>query len=306
MMAVVCVVDGGDRLGEGPCWSQAEGCLYWFDITGRRLSWFEPTSGAAGSWPLPVRASAAAPLADGGLIAATEKGLARIDTDSGAVFLVEPVDLGQGFRSNEGMIDPKGRFWWSRMHDAVEAPGGVYRTDPDGTTHWVMDGILIPNTLVAARDSRTLYLADSREKKLYAFTVASDGTLTDRRLFAEVEDGVPDGGALDEEGFLWNAHWGGGRVVRYAPDGRIDRIVPMPVRQPTSCAFGGPDLSILYVTSARAGLPRDVREAQPKSGGLFAFYPGVRGLPLPAFEGWRGRLGTPIMPETPDAGGPQE
>jgi len=305
-MAVVCVVDGGDRLGEGPCWSEAEGCLYWFDIMSSRLSWFEPVSGASGSWPLPVRASAAAPLADGGLIAATEKGLARIDTDSGAMFLVEPVDLGEGFRSNEGRIDPAGRFWWSRMHDAAEAPGGVYRTDPDGTTRCVMDGVLIPNTLVGAADGRTLYLADARDKALYAFTVGPDGTLGDRRLFAQVEEGAPDGGALDAEGFLWNAHWGGGKVVRYAPDGRVDRIVPMPVRQPSSCAFGGPDLGVLYVTSARVGLPREVREAQPKAGGLFAFYPGVRGLPLPTFEGWRGRPGTPIMPKTPDARGLQE
>jgi sugar lactone lactonase YvrE len=304
-MAVVCVVDGRDRLGVGPCWSAAEGCLYWFDLDGRRLSWFESASGASGSWPLPVRASAAAALADGGLIAATEKGLARIDTDSGALFLVEPVDLGGGC-PGAGMIDPLGRFWWSRMRDAAQTPGEVWRTDPDGTTRRVTGDLLVPAGLAAAPDGETLYLADAGRRALFECALAADGSLVERRAFARAEEGAPHGGALDAEGYLWSAHRSGGKVVRYAPDGGVDRIVPMPVRQPCALAFGGPELGILYVTSARVGLPGEAFEPELKAGGLFAFYPGVPGLPLPAFEGWRGRAGEPIIAATSDAREPQE
>ena len=305
-MAVVCVVDGRDRLGVGPCWSAAEGCLYWFDLAGRRLSWFESASGASGSWPLPVRVSAAAALAGGGLIAATERGLARVDTDSGALSLVEPIDLGDDCRPGAGAIDSLGRFWWSCMHDAAQAQGEVWRTDADGTTRRVTQDVLVPAGLTAASDGETLYLADAGRKALFECALATDGSLADRRLFARAEEGAPHGGALDAEGYLWSACRGGGKVVRYAPDGGVDRIVSMPVRQPCALAFGGPDLGILYVTSARVGLPGEAFEPEPKAGGLFAFYPGVRGLPRPAFEGWRGRAGEPIIALTPDARGPQE
>jgi sugar lactone lactonase YvrE len=292
-MNVDCVVASEDVLGEGPCWTESEGRLYWFDIKRASLSWHEPESGQSGRWKLPIRASAAAAAAPFGLIAATEAGLAHIDTRAGALKLVEAVDLGPGFRSNDGKIDPAGRFWWSRMDDdGGRRPGSVFCTDTEGVTRTAVEGVHIPNTVACAPAGDAFYLADSKRKILQAYDLAPDGRLGEARWFADLSnsEGTPDGSAVDAEGFLWNAQWGGRRIVRYAPDGRIDRIVPLPVEQPTSCAFGGPKLDILFVTSAREGLSPDALAEQPLAGSLLAFRPGVAGLALPAFTGWRDRI----------------
>jgi sugar lactone lactonase YvrE len=199
--------------------------------------------------------------------------------------LLYPIELEPGFRSNDGKIDLDGNFWWSVMDDdGGRRPGAIYRTTPLGRTERMLTGIHIPNTISFCPDGGTLYVADSRFQRLFAHP-ADD--LNAPREFAstEGEAGTPDGSAMDIEGFLWNAQWGGWRVVRYAPDGSVDQVVPMPVEQPTSLAFGGPDLATLYVTSAWDGLSPGDRERQPQAGSLFAFDPGVRGLPLPAFAG---------------------
>lgn len=272
-----------DILGEGPCWSAAEARLYWFDIKGALLRWYEPAHDRVGRIDLPMRASAAAPTRSG-LIVATELGLARFDSGSGALVLSQPMAFEAGFRTNDGKIDPAGRFWWSTMDDdGGRRPGSIFVTHPDGRTERVIEGIHIANAIAHSADSATLYLADSRLGQIFTYDMAD---LTSRRPFAKPERGAaPDGAALDAEGFLWNAEWGGWRIVRYAPDGSINRIVDVPVEQPTSCAFGGPGLATLYVTSAREGLAEETLAAQPDAGGLFAFEPGVSGQPLPVFEG---------------------
>jgi sugar lactone lactonase YvrE len=280
-----CVVQALDRLGEGPVWSALEGRLWWFDIKGRRLSWYAPACDETGRFELPVRASAAAPRAGGGLIAATEAGLAAFDSVSGEFDVVQPHAFESGFRSNDGKIDPAGAFWWSTMDDNGGArPGAVYRTRPDWTTERVLDGIHIVNALAWSPDGGRLYLADSKLDTIFTSPAAEPQA---RQVFARGggEAGSPDGAAMDADGFLWVAHWGGWRIVRYAPDGRVDRIVPVPVQQPTSCAFGGEDLSTLFVTSAWDELSDAERAAQPLAGGLFALEPGVKGQPLPLFEG---------------------
>jgi len=278
------VAQASDILGEGPCWSAAEGRLYWFDIKGRKLHWHTPRDGDTSGVELPMRASAAAPRAGGGLLMATEHGLAAFESRSATVALVRAMTFPAGFRTNDGKVDPQGRFWWSTMDDAGgERPGALFRTDPDLTTTQVLDGIHIANTVSVTADGRTLLLADSKLQTIYAHDVAD---LRRRRVFARTEGAIaPDGSALDAEGFLWNAQWGGGRLVRYGPDGAVDRMIPLPVSQPTSCAFGGPDLATLYVTSAREGLSEAELDRQPLAGSLFAFTPGVHGLLLPVFAG---------------------
>lgn len=285
--AIRCVVDSRDGVGEGPCWSQAEGRIYWLNIPGLRLNWHEPETGWTGGWDLPYSVGVCTVLAGGGLLAATERGLAVIDTGTGEVRLVKPIDLGEGFRANDGKIDPFGRFWWSRMHEPRgEMPGSVYRTDPDGRTERVLEGLAVPNTFASSPDGRTLYVTDSIKKVITAYEVTPDGQLIHPRIFVDnTGKASPDGGAVDAEGFLWNAEWHGAQLVRYAPDGRIDRRVSLPVSQPSSCAFGGPDLATLYITSARILLSEEALKGEPLAGGLFAFEPGVTGLPLRAFEG---------------------
>lgn len=286
---VFCVVQSQDLLGEGPCWSPDEGRLYWFDIEGRRLSWLEPATGASGDWSLPLRSSAAAVRASGGLVVATERGLGAFDTQTGQISFIEPMTFEPGFRSNEGQIDPQGRFWWSIMDENEGArPGAVLLSRPGYATVRVLEGISIANTLTGTPEGDRLYVADSKHGRLSIYGIDPvTGVLDPPRPFAntEGEPGAPDGSALDAEGYLWNAQWGAWRVVRYAPNGTVDRVVPVPVEQPSSCAFGGPDLATLYVTSARVGLSEAALAAQPMAGGLFAFDPGVKGQALPAYDG---------------------
>ena len=288
MSEIRCVAQSGDELGEGPVWVAAEGRLYWFDIHGRRLHWLEHASGAVGEFSLPVRASVAAPRRAGGLILVTEAGLATFDTAVGAFDLRQPMTFESGFRTNDGKVDVAGRLWWSTMDDdGGKRPGALFRTDPNGRTHKVLEGLHIANTVSCSPNGDAMYLADSRLSTLWAFPIAADGSLGERRVFIDTRggDGAPDGSAVDAEGYVWNAQWGAWRVVRYAPDGAVDRIVAFPAAHVSSCAFGGPDLTTLYVTTAKEHLSAEARAAQPLAGHLFAFEPGVAGLALPVFEG---------------------
>lgn len=288
MTDVRCAAKSQDILGEGPVWVAAEGKLYWFDIQGRRLNWLSHGTDDWGGFELPARASVAAPRAEGGLILVTELGLAHMDTETGEFELVRPMTFAAGFRTNDGKIDGAGRLWWSTMDDAGgKRPGTVFRTDPDGQTHRVLDGIHIANAVAFDAAGSTLFLADSMKATTWTFPIAPDGTLGEREVFSTTrgERGAPDGAAIDAEGYLWNCQWGAWRIVRYAPDGAIDRIVEMPVQQPSSCIFGGPNLTTLYVTSAQENLSATVLADQPLAGNLFAFEPGVAGLSLPSFAG---------------------
>jgi sugar lactone lactonase YvrE len=284
-----CVVASRDVLGEGPCWVEADQRLYWFDILRAKLLWFEPASGQSGGFVLPMRASAAAPRVGGGLIAATDIGLAHIDTATGSATLIKRFRFPKGFRTNDGKIDPLGRFWWSTMDEnGGKRRGHIYVTLPNGRTKRRLGGIAIANTLACSADGATFYLADSVRQTVTAYDIhPKSAALKKPRLFTHTIDSPasPDGSAVDVEGYLWNAQWDAWRIVRYAPDGRIDRIVETPISRPTSCAFGGPDLATLYVTSARDNLPAVELARQPLAGGLFAFEPGVRGLALPTFNG---------------------
>jgi len=283
MTEINCRVRSADILGEGPCWSPREERLYWFDIKGRKLHWLEPEGGRYGTYELPMRASAAAPRLAGGLLLATERGLAFFDPRSGETELRQPMDLGPGFRSNDAAMAVDGCFWWSTMDDdGGRRPGVIYRTCPDGLTQPVIEGIHIANSLAMSPNGQRLYLADTSLSTIWTY---DPNHLSQRTVFASTKGrrGGPDGSAMDADGFLWNAHWGEWEVVRYAPDGRVDRVVEMPVEQPSCCCFGGSDRSVLFVTSAREGLSDEALARQPQAGGLFAFDPGVRGLELPLF-----------------------
>lgn len=288
MSELKCVVESADQLGEGPCWSAAEGRLYWFDVNGRRLSWYAPASGDRGGWSLALRASAAAPRAPGGLLVATESGLAHFDLEAGDLRLIEPVRTAPGFRSNGGRIDVAGRFWWSVVDgEHGLRPGGVYRTDAQGTVR-VLGGLRAPHGLACSPDGLGLYVSDAARRSIFRHAVdPGSGDLATGELFADLhgEPGVPEGAAVDAAGYLWSAQRGGWRVVRLTPQGRVDRVVDLPVANPTSCAFGGGDLATLYITTAREGLSAVQLAEQPQAGGLFAYDPGVRGLALPAFTG---------------------
>jgi len=288
-MEIVCAAKADNILGEGPLWDAARGRMCWVDIRRSTMHWLEHGNGRTGAWQLRSRVSAMAMRKGGELLLATEHGFATFNPDTAKMELVHHPEPDRKWnRPNDGHSDAKGRFWVGTMDDRQKTrSGAVYRLDPDWSCTRVLDGLGIPNTVLLTPDCRQFYLADSRENELYRFDVDSSGTLGERRTFAATKMGnaTPDGSALDVQGYLWNAQWGGWRVVRYAPDGSVDKIVRMPVEQPTSCAFGGDDLTTLYVTSARDGLSPEALEGQPLAGSLFAFRPGVKGAPIVPFGG---------------------
>jgi sugar lactone lactonase YvrE len=277
-------------LGESPCWDWHSGRLYWADIKGMAIEFLCPSTGTHRRFAVDVRPSGLATRADGTLIVACDRGCAFFEPRSGTLHSKWNIEEGRPEnRCNDAKADSMGRFWVGTMHDGeTENTGALYCISADRSVRRMLDNIGIANTLAWSPDDTTFYFADSRIQTIFAFDFERRAAqLSNRRIFATTagQPMTPDGSAVDREGYLWNAQWGGARVVRYAPDGRIDRIISLPVSQPTSCAFGGPDLSTLYITSARIGLNARQLAQEPLAGSIFAVDVGIGGLPVADFSG---------------------
>lgn len=275
------------RLGEGALWDARSGRLAWVDILGRRLHLADPATGATESIKVPLDIGTIAPRSAGGFVAALQDGF-WIVGDGPARRIAGIPEARPGLRFNDGKCDPAGRLWAGTMaYD--EAPGAacLYRLDGAGTVTRVLEGVTISNGLAWSHDARTMYYIDTPTHRIDAFDYAlATGEISNRRphVLIPAALGSPDGMTIDAEGGLWVALWGGGAVHRYL-DGRLDRVIELPVSQPTSCAFGGPDLDQLFVTSAWKDLSPEARRAQPLAGSLFRCRPGVRGIPPYAYAG---------------------
>jgi sugar lactone lactonase YvrE len=286
----VCVLEARAELGECQVWDERTQALYFVDIEAPALFRLDPASGAVKRWDMPAKIGSLA-LDESGRCAvlALASGFARFDFATGALApfanpLAGTVDL----RFNDGAADPAGRFWAGTMHVSTRHPvGKVYCLD-GGEALAVYDGFFVPNGLAWSPEGTRFYLNDSPRATFVAEFDAAAGRAGPPYVFADVSaaPGYPDGMAVDAEGFLWNARWDGSGVARFAPDGRLDRFVPLPVSRPTSCAFGGPGLDRLYVTSARKKLDAAALAREPLAGAIFAVDPGVKGLPA---RRWRGR-----------------
>ncbi len=290
MSEIRCAAKVEAILGEGPVWDEALGRLWWVDIKGRRLHWLD-AAGGTGSIAVGLQVTSVAPRAGGpGLLAATEDGVGILDPATGAYEKrFDPEPDRPANRGNDGNVDIHGRYWFGTMDDnQPSTSGAVYSLDADWSWRRVLDGISITNTLVCDPAGALLYVADSMAGRIDAFPIdAATGTLGAARPFATMGgDGTgPDGSAVDAEGYVWTAIWGGSRLERRSPDGTVERTIALPVKLPTSCAFGGPGLKTLYITSARQTLSPEALEQQPLAGSLLAFQPGVAGLALPPFAG---------------------
>jgi sugar lactone lactonase YvrE len=288
MAAIVCAAHTEDVLGEVPIWSARERALYWIDAFRPALRRFVPATGGITSWTPPVKLGSFALRAAGGVLLATRAGLGLYDLETGSFELVHDPEADQPTNwLNDGRCDRRGRFWVGSMDKMIEAPRArLHRFDPDRACHVMADGIWLTNTVAFSPDDRVLYVGDSHVKTIfrYDFDLAA-GTIANRRPFATVDRGIPDGSCVDADGCLWNAQFDAGQVVRYTPDGRVDRTIALPVTRPTSCTFGGDDLATLYVTTARFRLSDAEQAAQPHAGGLLALDVGVRGLPEALFAG---------------------
>jgi sugar lactone lactonase YvrE len=268
------------ELGEGPLWHPEENALYWTDITGMHLHRWDPRSDEHSVYEVGFQTGSFAFRASGGLLLAAADGFAFWQPgDEQLRFITHFPEIGQGSRFNDGKADSAGRFWAGPVH--AEGKGFLYRLDPDGTVAVMETGIRVSNGLGWSPDDRLMYYTDSETKRIDVYDFeAGTGSISNRRPFARIPDdwGVPDGLTVDEEGCIWCAIWGGWRVVRYRPDGRLDREIRMPVACPSSCTFGGPNLDELYITSARVGMDEAARRQQPLAGDIFRIKAGVGGF----------------------------
>jgi sugar lactone lactonase YvrE len=277
-----------DILGESPLWHDEEHALYWIDIRRPALRRLDFPTGAIDIWPMPDLVGSIAFCDDGRLLVALSDRIALFDTRSREfATLVRPEPRVEGHRFNDGRCDRQGRFWVGTMHNVSRGPEGVlYRIESGKPLEKVRSDICIPNSLAWSPDGRTMFFADSLRYSIFAYEFdGATGEMGNERVFCTtLHPGFPDGSAVDADGFLWNAEYNASRVVRYAPDGRVDRIIDVPTRRPTCCAFGGPDLGTLYITTCSQQMTPAELAAEPLAGALFACQPGVRGIPEPRFR----------------------
>jgi sugar lactone lactonase YvrE len=272
--------------GEGPCWLARTREVAWVDMLDGRMLATGLADGATRAIDVPGPVAALVrPRSAGGYVVGVERGVALMDDDGEADMLCEPIRDG-GVRMNDGGCDPQGRLWCGSMaYDARPGAGSLYRVDPDGSVEAVLDGVTISNGIGWTPDGATAFYVDTATGQIDAFAFDGvEGSLGDRRCFAAIPaaSGQPDGLAVDAEGGVWVALWEGGAVHRYAPDGSLDAVVPLPCSLVTACAFGGDDLSELYITTSRLDLPEGAERA---AGALFLCEPGVRGQPVLEFAG---------------------
>jgi sugar lactone lactonase YvrE len=291
MPANIEVAARGDQHGECATWCERTRRLWWSDLFGVAVRCCDPATGRTARHSLAGATLGSFALREqGGLLLALDNRLVLFDPESGDLgALAGPEDALDHRHFNDGRCDRQGRFWVGAMDANVTAPNGVvYRVDADHTVHRMFGDFKLPNAAAFSPDGRTYYFSDCRARLIWAFELdPASGELGKRRVFADTAShpGQPDGSCVDADGCLWNAEFFGGRVVRFAPDGRLDRVIELPVARPTCCTFGGPDLDTLYVTTARRGLSEREQAEQPLAGCLLALRPGVRGLPEPYYRG---------------------
>lgn len=291
MSRIDCLHEGRNILGESPIWSAQDEALYWVDIHAPAIHRLHLSSGRVASWALPEAVGSIAWRTQGGLLAATKSGFHFFDPATGRLAsIVDPERHRPENRFNDGRCDRAGRFWaGTMMSDGPREPvGALYCLEPCLTVRVLEKDIIIPNSLAWSPDGRVMYFADSPRHRIWAYDFElAHGVISNRRVFVDAKGhpGVPDGSTVDADGCLWNAEHGGGRVCRYTPDGRLDRAIELPVTQATCCAFGGPRLATLFITTAREGLNAGQLAAEPLAGAVFAVDPGVTGLPEPGFAG---------------------
>jgi sugar lactone lactonase YvrE len=267
--------------GEGPVW--AHGALHWVDMLAGDVLTLD-THGAIGRRHIGGTVAVIRPRTRGGYIYAVERGFALADGADSALTTLPELWTDTGIRMNEGGCDPDGRFYCGSMaYDVTPGAGSLYRLDPDGSVHTVLTDVTISNGLAWDPTGTRAYYVDTPTHRIDVFDYHPDSGLTDRRPFVHVAgQGGPDGLTVDAEGGIWVAIWGAGQVRHYSPDATLAEVIELPASQVSACTFGGPDLTELYITTSREGLPGT---EQPSAGALFVAHPGTRGLPVTPFAG---------------------
>ena len=289
--AVELLVDAHAQVGEGPLWDEEQQVLYWVDILSSLLYIYDPATGENRTLDVGRHVGTVVTRASGGLMLAVREGFASFDLETQELTLIaNPEAHITGNRFNDGKCDPAGRFWAGTM--AYENPtnqGSLYRLDTDLSVHKIFGDVAISNGIIWSLDHTTMYYIDTLRKSVRAFDYADDtGDISNERVIITVpeEIGMPDGMAIDSEGMLWVAHYGGSCVSRWNPNtAQLLLKIDLPVTQVTACAFGGPNLDTLFITSAAQELDAAELARQPLAGGLFAIKTPYQGVPSFRFGG---------------------
>ena len=282
--------DATTTVGETPVYDAKAERLYWIDVRETpAIHALDLATGIERRWAMREDIGSIAPASGGRLVAGLRSGFAFFDPASAALEPIADPEPGlPGNRLNDGKCDPAGRFGCCSMNpESGIAEGSLYVLERDLNYRRLHGGYFTPNGLAWSRDGATMYFADTRRGVVYAFAFdVTRGALGERRVFADVGalPGGPDGAAVDAEDHLWSAQFDGGCLVRYAPDGRIDRVVRLPVSKPASCAFGGPGYRQLFVTTATRGMDDAQRRAEPLAGRVLVLDVGVGGCAPAAFD----------------------
>jgi L-arabinonolactonase len=279
-----------NQVGESPLWIPEQQALYWIDIEGQLVFKYKPATQDLERIKVDFPITALCRRTQNRWMAAAKNGLYFWDEESGSAFLMDPEADTPNVRCNDSVIDRQGRFLVGTINekDLASPNGALYRYDPDGALHQLDTGLAVANGIGLSPDGRTLYVTDMFHSRILAYDYDIDtGSVSARRDFAVVpqEEGWPDGLIVDQEGFIWSAHWAGWKLTRYDSSGAIERQIPLPVANPTCFAFGGEELSDLYITTAWYSLTDEDREKQPWAGDLFRIRTDVRGLVEPVFAG---------------------
>ncbi len=290
-LKAVLLIDAHALVGEGPIWDADANVLWWVDIMSSELYAYDPQTGENRKWNVGQHVGTVVQRAAGGLMLAVQDGFAAFDPASGALeMLADPEANLPGNRFNDGKCDPAGRFWAGSMaYEDQSEQGSVYRMDTDHSVHRMIGDIGISNGIIWSLDARTMYYTDSLDFAIRAYDYdAATGGISNERVIIDIPKamGFADGFTIDEEGMLWVAHYGAGRVRRWNPDtATVLAEIDLPAVGVTACAFGGPGLDQLFITSASLRLNDAEKAQQPHAGGLFVAEVGVRGLAADKYGG---------------------
>lgn len=277
-------IDCRNHLGEGPIWHHLRNELFWFDINEHRLHNANAAGEVLNVWQFDEPVTAAGIVDADSLLIATASKLVHFFPDTDMRETLMPLEAeNTDTRSNDGRVDRHGGFWIGTMSQSGDSKGGAVYRYRRGDVEQLFAGIHIPNATCFAPDGHTAYWADTPTGMLYRCTLDAEtgrpAGAWEVLIEARGQRGLPDGAVTDSQGYIWSARWGGGCVVRYAPDGEIDTVVDVPVSNVTCPAFGGGDLKTLYITTAQEGLGADELAAQPHAGSVFSTRVDVPGLP---------------------------
>ncbi len=286
------IVDTRSILGEGPLWDVDESVLWWIDTKNHLVHRYSPADGSNVSYDVGDQVGAVVLRERGGLLLALRSGFAGFDPQKGEVeIIVDPESHLPENRLNDGKVDPRGRFWGGSMEDAEVNMdrGALYCLHTDRHFEKILGGVGVSNGIVWSTDAKTMYYVDSPTRRVDVFDYDDEsGTVANRRVAFRIPDGMgfPDGMAIDVEDKLWVALWGAHCVGRFAPEtGELLGVVEVPTSHVSACAFGGPNLDELFVTTARVHMADEQLQEEPHAGSLFHAHVGVRGRTFPAYAG---------------------